>query len=177
MTHYLVILALIQSLTQKVEALEAQLAQMQSQSAVVGAVATPSSTESTPVVAPVTQTTNMPEQATPTISVSFAASADSEGLVTVKNTLNVPVRIKSLDVDGTLVGFTIGTKYGDGMVYPPSFADTQGTSFDVFTCTGLGSLGQANMGASGMVDPCVRRDANLAKNELQPGETMILRYL
>jgi hypothetical protein len=52
----------------------------------------------------------------------------------------------------------------------------QDKTFDVFTCEGLGSLGTANMGSSGIIDPCVRRDARLAKNDLQPGEKMILRY-
>lgn len=140
---------------------------------------------STPAVDPVTQTStqSMPDElgaATPpapaAISVSFAQSGDSEGLVTVKNTLSIPVRIVDLDVDGTLVGFTIGTMYGKGFTYPPSFTDSQGEIFNVFTCTGLDSLGVANLGTGKIIDPCARRDANLAKNELQPGETMILRY-
>ena len=194
--NLVIIAALIQALTQEVNLLEQQLAQLQASSTVATStyVAPTVSSDTTPVVEPVTQTiiSNSMDNvgtastagtpgtgtapAPETISVSFATSSESEGLVTVKNTLGVPVRIVNLDVDGTLAGFSIGETYGKGFVYPPSFTDTQGDTFNVFTCTGLGSLGMANMGSSGKIDPCVRRDARVAKNELQPDETMILRY-
>jgi len=189
MGNAIVIAALIQALTQEVSLLEQELAQMQASSTVATSTYVPPVTismtvQSTPVVEPVTQTitqNNMPEEigtapAPQSISVTFATSSENEGLVTVKNTLGVPVRIVNLNVDGTLAGFTIGEMYGKGYVYPPSFTDTHGETFNVFTCTGLGSLGMANLGSGGIVDPCVRRDAHLPKNELQPGETMILRY-
>ena len=188
MGNQIVILALIQALTQEVNLLQQELAQLQASSTVamatVGNIGAPDlssivlpSASNTPPVEPVPQTiTQTMPQEEQTISVTFATSTNSEALVTVKNTLGVAVRIKNLDVDGTLAGFTIGTEYGQGFVYPQSFKDTQGKTFDVFTCEGLGSLGSANMGSSGMIDPCLRRDARLAKNELQPEETMILRY-
>jgi len=151
---------------------------MQSSTAIVAPLTSDIQTV-TPQSITMDESTTTPEAAqavSPSISVSLASSTEGEALVTVKNTLSVPVRIKNLNVDGTLVGFTIGTEYGRGIIYPPSFKDTQGQEFNVLACNGLGSLGNANLGSSGMVDPCVRRDANLAKNELQPGETMILRY-
>lgn len=111
-----------------------------------------------------------------TIPVTFSASSEDEAFVTVENTNSVAIRVITLDVDGTLVGFAIGSKY-TGLIYPPSFTDNKGVTFDVFTCTGLNSLGKANLGPSGIIDPCARRDAQLPKNELQPEETMILRYV
>jgi hypothetical protein len=183
MGNQLVILALIQALSQEVSALELQLSQLQAAEVQMVAPSSTVTDTSTPAVDPVNQTlgqSSMPDTqeatTTPLVAVSFAPSVEGEGLVTVKNNSPITVRIKNLDVDGTLAGFTIGTQYGQGFVYPQSFTDTQGKSFDVFTCNGLDSIGTANLGSSGMVDPCVRRDANVAKNELQPGETMILRY-
>jgi len=168
-------LACLSVLVNEVIALQNELSALQS--------VAPTSTVNTPSVEPaqtINQTSMAQEEtgagAQESISVSFATSSPNEGLVTVKNTLGVPVRIVNLDVDGTLLGFNIGTEYGEGFVYPGSFTDSQGKSFNVFTCSGLGSLGTANLGSSGNIDPCARRDANLAKNELQPGETMILRY-
>jgi len=179
----ILILALIQALTQEVQLLEQQLAQLQAETTAVTstyvAPALPISVSSTPVVEPTIQTTNttMPVErgavsAPQTISVTFATSIESEGLVTITNTLGETVRLKSLDVDGTLAGYS----YTPGLVYQQSFKDVTGKTFDTFTCTGLGSLGLANLGSSGMIDPCMRRDAQLPKNELQPGETMTLRY-
>jgi hypothetical protein len=189
--NQIVLLALIQALTQEVNLLEQELAQLQNPIAATSTYIAPAldlapstsigagiGTEipvATPVVEPVQQTITQP-MTQEAISVTFAQSGDSEGLVTVKNTLGVPVRIKSLDVDGSLAGFTISETYGQGLVYQKSFRDATGKEFDVFTCEGLGSQGTANLGSGGMVDPCVRRDAHLAKNELQPNETMILRY-
>jgi hypothetical protein len=184
--NMIVVAALIQMLTQEVNILQQQLAAMQASSTVAVATTTTmvlatSTVQSTPVVAPVKQTITMSEAigsavVPQSISVTFATSSNNEGLLTIKNTLGIPVRIKSLDVNGSLAGFSIGAVYGEGFVYQESFKDSQGAKFDVFTCTGLDSLGKANLGSSGMVDPCVRRDSYQPKNELQPGETMVLRY-
>jgi hypothetical protein len=188
--NQIVLLALIQALTQEVNLLEQELAQLQNPIAAtstyiapvldlapspsIGAGIGTQIPTLAPVVEPVTQTITQPMAER--ISVTFAKSGDTEGFVTVKNNSGIVVRIKSLDVDGTLAGFSIGEVYGQGLVYQESFKDTTGKVFEVFTCDGLGSLGTANLGSGGMVDPCVRRDAHLAKNELQPNETMVLRY-
>jgi hypothetical protein len=111
-----------------------------------------------------------------TISVVFALLGD-DGFVTITNDTGVAVRVKNLNVPGGAVaGVTIGQKYGEGFVYPESFTDAVGKTFDMFTCNGLRSLGDAVVPGNSNLDPCARRDAQIAKNELQSGETMIVRY-
>jgi hypothetical protein len=125
MGNPIVILALIQALTQEVNLLQQELVQMQASSTVamatttVGNIGAPDLSSivlpevSAPAVEPVTQTTTQTMPQEQTISVTFATSTNSEALVTVQNTLGIAVRIKNLDVDGTLAGFTIGTEYGN----------------------------------------------------------------
>lgn len=131
-------------------------------------------TTASPVVAPaVSQSTIiMPK----TISVSFAVVGD-DGFVTITNDTGVAVRVKGLNVPGgTVAGITIGMKYGEGFVYPESFTDATGKTFDFFACNGLGSLGMAVVPGNNNLDPCKRKDEQFAKNELRAGETMIVRY-
>ncbi len=114
---------------------------------------------------------------TKTISVAFNAT-DTDAYVTISNNTGVAVRVKNLNVPGgAIAGITIGKNYGEGFVYPESFTDSLGKTFDVFTCNGLGSLGTAVVPGNANLDPCVRKDAPVAKNELRPGEQMIIRYV
>ena len=181
--NQIVLLALIQALTQEVNLLEQELAQLQNPVAVTSTY-TPPPLDIAPNIGAGTGTDNQTQiqtniqttmPATQTISVSFNAT-DTVGYVTVANTSNVAVRIKSLDVDGIFNGITIGKDYNEGMNYAPSFKDNMGHTFEVLACNGLGSEGLAILPGTGGVDPCLRKDANLARNELQPGETAILQY-
>jgi len=179
MNHQLAVLAVIKALTAEVNLLESELAQLQS-STVIAATSTyipPIQTFTPPTMndennvgsadAPV---------ATTTISVTFQATSTGDGYVTINNTSDVAVRVTNLDVDGTLAGITDGPVYGEGFVYAPAVKDASGNEHSVLSCTGVGSDGMVQLPGGGTIDPCRRRDANLAKNELQPGETMVLRY-
>src|ERR1035437_5488243 len=114
--NQIVLLALIQALTQEVNLLEQELAQLQNPIAVTSTYTPPPLDIVSNIGAGTgrdnqTQTniqTTMP--ATQTISVSFNATG-TVGYVTVANTSNVAVRIKNLDVDGTFNGITIGKDY------------------------------------------------------------------
>jgi len=105
-----------------------------------------------------------------TISVSFESSTQ---FVTITNDTGTRVRVVNLDVDGTLEGFGFS---GSQYQYAPSFTDAMEKTFTAFACTGLGSEGMAILPQQGPTDPCRRKDANLARNEIEPGETMTLRY-
>jgi hypothetical protein len=169
------------SLIEQVIALENQLMALQNSSSTVEAPLPPEiSAASTTGVGGGTgtetvTTPSLPIMESKTISLTVATSGH-DVFVTITNDTGVAVRVKNLNVpDGVLAGVTIGGVYGQGIVYAASFTDNLGKSFGVLSCDGLGSLGDAIL-PGGKIDPCRRKDANLARNELQPGERMILRY-
>lgn len=169
------------SLIEQVIALENQLMALQNASSTVQAAPAPEITATSTVgvgAGTGTETVtapSLPIMESKTISLSVATSGD-DIFVTITNDTGVAVRVKNLNVpDGVLAGVTIGSVYGQGIVYAASFTDNVGKSFGVLACDGLGSLGEAVL-PGGNIDPCRRKDANLARNEIQPGERMILRY-
>jgi hypothetical protein len=167
------------SLINEVIALEKQLMALQTSSSTVQSAPDISAASTTAVGAGVgTETVtapSLPIMESKTISLTVATSGP-DVLVTITNDTGVAVRVKNLNVpDGVLAGVTIGSEYGQGIIYAASFTDNLGKSFGVLACDGLGSLGEAIL-PGGKIDPCRRKDANIARNELQPGERMILRY-
>ena len=180
-------LTCLTSLVQALLTLQSELSALQSATAPVApAPAAPAGTGSavTTTSAPVATGTSAVTPSAPietvmttkTISVTFNATG-TEGYVMITNDTRVAIRVKNLNVpNGNVAGVTIGKKYGEGFVYQESFTDADGKAFNMFACDGLRSLGAATVPGNNNLDPCKRKDAQLAKNELRPGETMVLRY-
>lgn len=153
-------------LQQQVAALEAQLAALQA--TVASSIPpTPQISGTAPAGTTAPDKGPNPIQA-PHVTKTISVKVVDDTHVEILNDTGVAVRVKGLGVKGTLERAKIGN-----FDYAASF-DANGQTFNLFACNGLGSLGTTSMPGDGGFDPCKRRDGNQPRNELQPGEKMIL---
>jgi hypothetical protein len=173
-TQYQTLLVqLINLLMQQVSALQAQLTELQ---ASVQTLSTPVQPPSTPP-ALTTGTTVAPAPtntatSTPEVPKTVTVKQIDITHLQIVNDTGVAVRIKNIAASSTLADMNIS---GSSIWYPRSFKGMDAT-YNIFDCSGLGSLGTYPSYGNANTDPCVRRDENLPRNELQPGETMTLRF-
>jgi hypothetical protein len=163
---------LINLLMQQVSALQAQLAELQASVqtlsvAPVQPTRTPEMMGTTVALAPeVTSTAT----STPEVPKTITIRQSGENQVQIVNDTGVAVRIKNLSLKGVAVG---NVKMGTWSY--PVVVKNGDASYPVFDCNGLGSLGTYGSYGNPNTDPCQRKDSNIPRNELQPGETMTLQ--
>lgn len=84
----------------------------------------------------------------------------------ILNNTGVALRVKKIEIPGAAIK---EAKVG-AWTY-----ETKG-KYPMFDCIGLKSLGTYPSYGNPATDPCKRMDSNIPRNELQPGETMTLRF-
>lgn len=152
------IISQIQSLLDLVRQLQAQLIALQAQ---VPAVQTP------PVVSPTWIDFTVPHSVPQPNRVSVTMK-DSD--VQIENTSPVPVRISRVGLDeGEVKSLSFGS-----VTYQAVFSVAGPASYRLFDCAGLGSLGVFPAPGAAKFDPCARPNERFPKNELKPGERVVI---
>ena len=116
------------------------------------------------------------EDATSTqLQITLATTSDG---VVINNTTGVTLRVQGINFpNGTIQHVALSD--APNLQYPVMFTDPKGNTDNLFDCRGAGSEGTFPVYGNGKADPCRRgslggAQSPIARNELQPGESMTL---